>query len=100
MVYLWERVKPVTLIDLLIPECCRGRGVGFGEVGCGSCLYHYHSSFQAVPDSENGDSVCLMGLLEGSESRPDALVMPSVSPLTPPPHSPELHLDSMGLQAL
>lgn len=54
-------------------------------------------AFRQFQTLSNGDSVCLMGLLEGSESRPDALVVPSVSPLTPPLHSPELH---MGLQAL
>lgn len=41
-------------------------------------------AFRQFQTLSNGDSVCLMGLLEGSASRPDALVVPSVSPLTPP----------------
>lgn len=75
----------MTLIDLLIPESLE-EGMWVLEtwaVGLGYIITI--QAFRQCQTLSNGDSVCLMGLLEGSESRPDALVVPSVSALTAPP---------------
>lgn len=76
LVHLWERIEPVTLTDLLIPECCRGRDVGFGDMGCGSVPGYIITiqDFRWFRTLSNGDSVCLTGLLEESERRPDSLM--------------------------
>ena len=94
-----DRVEPVTLTDLLILGCRRGRDVGFGDRGWASVPGYVVTleDFERFRTLGNGGSVYIVGFLAGSETRP-GLIPECVIRLPTRPRAPRP--DSMGLPAL